>query len=99
MPNAYAVRNDGTVVKVPDVGKTYSHYHEFVDACLAGKPASTDFAWSTYMRECVIAGEIAERCVGRTLKWDASARRFDCDAANKFLTRTYRRGWEVPGMV
>ena len=44
-------------------------------------------------------GEIAERCVGRTLKWDASARRFDCDEANVFLTRPYRRGWEVPGMV
>ena len=99
VPNAYAVRNDGSEAKVPDVGKTFSHYHEFVDSCLAGKPASTDFAWSTYMRECVIAGEIAERCVGRTLKWDASARRFDCDAANKFLTRTYRRGWEVPGRV
>ena len=64
-----------------------------------GIVASTDFAWSTYMRECVIAGEIAERAVGKKLARDATARRFDNAAANAFLTRPYRKGWEIPGLA
>ena len=96
---AYAVRNDGTPVKAPDVVKPCSHYHEFVNCCLEGGKARADLSWSTYMRECVIAGEIAERVPGTRIAWDAKARRFDSEAANKFLTRTYRKGWEVPGMA
>jgi hypothetical protein len=96
--NAYAVKNDGTEVKAPKLPEVVSHYHEFVDCCLAGKNATADFAWSSYMRECVIAGEIAERCPGRTLNWDAKARKFDVAEANQFLTREYRKGWEVPGL-
>ena len=95
---AYAVTVDGTPVPVPDVGAAPSHYHEFVNCCLAGKTASTDFSWSTHMRECVIAGEIAERVQGTKIAWDAAARRFDSAAANVFLTRPYRKGWEIPGL-
>ena len=96
--NAYAVDFKGNEVKMPDVGSAPTHYHEFVDCCFAGKTAATDFAWSTYMRECVIAGEIAERVQGTKLAWDAKRRRFDSDAANAFLTRPYRKGWEITGL-
>ena len=96
---AWAVRNDGRVVVPPTVGPAPTHYHEFVDCCLAGRSAATDFSWSTYMRECVIAGEIAERVVGTKITWDAKARRFDSAAANAFLTRPYRKGWEIPGLT
>jgi hypothetical protein len=95
---AYAVDFKGNAIKIPEVGPAPTHYHEFVDCCLAGKAASTDFAWSTYMRECVIAGEIAERVPGVKIAWDAKSRRFDSDAANAFLTRDYRKGWEIPGL-
>ncbi len=97
--DAYAVGLDGKPIAVPDVGDAPTHYHEFIDCCLAGKRAVTDFAWSTCMRECVIAGEIAERVVGTKLAWDAKARRFDSAAANAFLTRPYRKGWEIEGLV
>ena len=43
-------------------------------------------------------GEIAERVVGSKLTWDAKARRFDNAAANAFLKREYRKGWEIPGL-
>jgi len=97
--DAYAVLNDGTPVKLPEIGDAPTHHHEFIDSCLAGRKARTDMSWATYMRECVIAGEIAERVQGTKIRWDASARRFDNEAANAFLTRKYRRGWEVPGMT
>ena len=90
--------NDGRVVVSPVVGPAPTHYHEYINCAIAGKKAATDFAWSTYMRECVIAGEIAERVQGKKITWDAKARRFDSEAANAFLTRPYRKGWEIPGL-
>ena len=95
---AWAVRNDGRVVATPTVGPAPTHYHEFLNCVVKGGKAATDFSWSTYMRECVIAGEIAERVMGTKISWDAKARRFDSAAANAFLTRPYRKGWEIPGL-
>ncbi len=95
---AIAVDLKGKELDMPAVGPAPTHYHEFVDCCLEGRRAATDFAWSTYMRECVIVGEIAERVVGTRLAWDAKARRFDNPAANAFLSRPYRKGWEIPGL-
>ena len=95
---AWAVRNDGSVVMPPVVGPAPTHYHEYLNCIIKGCKAATDFSWSTYMRECVIAGEIAERVPGVKLAWDAKARRFDNEAANAFLTRQYRAGWEIPGL-
>ena len=97
--SACAVGLDGRPMPVASVDPAPTHYHEFVDCCLAGRSAATDFSWSTYMRECIIAGEIAERVLGAKIAWDAKARRFDNAAANAFLTRPYRKGWEIPGLV
>ena len=96
---AWTVRNDGSVVMPPTVGPAPTHYHEFLNCVISGRKAATDFSWSTYMRECVIAGEIAERVPGVRIFWDAKARRFDNAAANAFLTRPYRKGWEIPGLA
>ena len=98
MDFAWAVRNDGSVVMPPTVGPAPTHYHEFLNCVVRGGKAATDFSWSTYMRECVIAGEIAERVAGTKISWDAVSRRFDNAAANAFLTRPYRKGWEIPGL-
>ncbi len=96
---AWAVRSNGKVVMPPTVGPAPTHYHEFLNCVISGNKAATDFSWSTYMRECVIAGEIAERVPGVKIVWDAKARRFDNAAANAFLTRDYRKGWEIPGLA
>lgn len=96
--DVYAVLDDGTPLKLPEIGDAPTHHAEFIDSCLAGRKARTDMGWATYMRECVIAGEIAERVPGALLRWNAAERRFDDEAANAFLTRPYRRGWEVSGL-
>ena len=95
---AWVVRNDGRPMMPPRVGPAPTHYHEFLNCIIKGCKASTDFSWSTYMRECVIAGEIAERVPGVKISWDAKSRRFDNDAANAFLSRPYRDGWKIPGL-
>ena len=96
---SYAVRHDGTPVALPQLPEAPSHYHEFVDACFAGRPASTDFAWSTYMMEAVLVGAAAERVPNTLLKWDPATRTFDNARANELLLRPrYRVGWEVAGL-
>ena len=97
--HAYVVRTDGSVTEAPDVGKVPTHYHEYVDSCRAGRKATADFSWSTHMMELILTGEIAERLPGRLLKWDRAAGKFaGAPDANAFLTRTYRKGWEIPGL-
>ena len=97
--HAYVVKTDGSVTEAPDVGKVPTHYHEYVDSCRAGRKATADFSWSTHMMELILTGEIAERLPGRLLKWDRAAGKFaGAPDANAFLTRTYRKGWEIPGL-
>ena len=95
---AYVVRNDGKPMKAPQLPAVPSHYHEFVDACLEGRKASTDFDWTTWMMETILAGEIAERVAGTKLAWDPKSRVFDCIAANAFLKSSYRKGWGIEGL-
>ena len=95
---AYVIRNDGKPVNGPQLPPVPTHYHEFVNACLEGRKASTDFDWTTWMMETILAGEIAERVAGTKLAWDPARRAFDCAAANAFLKSSYRKGWEIEGL-
>lgn len=72
-----------------------NHYHVFVDACLGKRETNSPFALSGPMTEAILLGTVALRVPGETLTWDAPAMRTNNDAANKFLRRTYRTGWEV----
>jgi hypothetical protein len=73
-----------------------SHYHAFVDACLSGTPADSDFARSGPMAEAVILGTVAIRQPGDILQWDSGRLRvLNSAAANRLLRRTYRSGWEL----
>ena len=44
-------------------------------------------------------GTIALRFPGQKLNWDAARMRFTNEpAANQYVRRTYRKGWEVEGL-
>ena len=51
------------------------------------------------MMDTILVGQIAERLPGAKLTWNAQKRAFGNAAADAFLTRTYRAGWEVPGLA
>ena len=96
---AWAVRNDGTPVEPPRLPAVPSHYHEYVDCCLAGRTASTDFSWATYMMDAILMAETAERLPsGTRLAWNAATRSFGDAKADGILTTPYRKGWEVKGV-
>lgn len=73
-----------------------THYHRFVDACIQGKPANSDFKTSGPMAEAIILGTVAIRVPDTLLYWDRERLRIaNNPEANHLLRRDYREGWEV----
>jgi predicted dehydrogenase len=77
-----------------------NHYHHFLDACLGGEKTESHFVQTGPMAETIILGTVAIRVPDTVLRWDAANLKItNSEAANKLLRRTYRKGWEVPGVV
>lgn len=75
-----------------------NHYHHYVDACLGGEKTESHFAQSGPMTEAILLGTVAIRVPDTLLEWDAANLQFtNHPEANKYLKRTYRKGWEVRG--
>ena len=77
-----------------------NHWHQFIDTVL-GKRAKCDanFDYAGPLTEAVLLGSVASRFPKQTLEWDAAAQKFpNVPAADKFVGRTYRKGWEVAGL-
>jgi predicted dehydrogenase len=82
----------------PTIPNSIGHYAEWVQACLDNKPAATTckFEYGGPLTEAVLLGVVAHRLGNVKLDWDSPA--FRCTnntAAEKFLKREYRKGWEV----
>ena len=75
--------------------KSGHHWLQFVDACLGEDTTSTPFDYSGPLTEAVLLGSVAVRFPHRTLKWNAPSMRFTNEpAANDYLRRPHRKGWE-----
>ena len=69
---------------------------EFIAACRGTKPSSADFSHAAGIAETFNLGAIALRMGGRRLQYDAAGMQFtNVAAANKYLYRDYRPGWEL----
>lgn len=80
------------IVEVPGT----NHWHDWVDAVLAGRKTTDGFEYAGPLAETVQLGNIAARLPGQLLKWDAASLTFqNHDAAQKLVTKTYRAGFEV----
>ncbi|WP_158859390.1 Gfo/Idh/MocA family protein [Lunatibacter salilacus] len=74
------------------------HYHHFIDACLGKTNTESHFAQSGPMTEAIILGTVALKEPGKILQWDAKTMKIaNLPAAEKHLSRKYRRGWKVKG--
>lgn len=77
-----------------------NHYHHFLDAILGGPMCESHFEQTGPMAEAIILGTVAIRVPDTVLQWDARRVRIPNSAvADGFLKRTYRKGWEVPGLA
>jgi predicted dehydrogenase len=75
------------------------HYLQFVEACRGNGKTSASFAYSGPLTETVLLGCLATRFPLTTLEWDAANLTITNEnAANKYVRRRYRKGWEVEGL-
>ena len=75
------------------------HYLQFVDAVRGNGVTSAPFAYSGPLTESVLLGCLATRFPNEELKWDAAHLTVtNSPAANVFVRRPYRKGWEVEGL-
>ncbi len=79
--------------------KPQDHYHDWVDAIVAGRKACDDFSHGGPLTEAVLVGAMADRIAGPWLEWNQKALQFTNHAqANALVRREYRAGWTVPGL-
>lgn len=74
------------------------HYHNWVDAIVAGREACDPFSHGANLTEIVLCGTLAEHTPGEWLSWDAANQKTDSVVVNAMLQREYREGWKVPGL-
>lgn len=72
-----------------------SHEMDWIRACKSGQPAGADFSYAGPLAEICCLGNIAKRADAR-IEWDAANMKVtNLAEANAFVTREYRKGWEV----
>jgi predicted dehydrogenase len=75
-----------------------NHWYDFIDCCLKGGKTqpTANFDYAGPLTEAVLLGCLASPFPGQTLEWDAAALKVtNHEAANAFVTRQYRKGWEI----
>lgn len=82
----------------PSIPHSVGHWAEWVQACKTGAPTTCNFDYAGMLTETVLLGIVAYR-VRQPLEWDAKRlRATNCPAAEEFLTKQYRAGFEVVGL-
>lgn len=98
MPSLYEA-NKAKNVPLPQIAGT-NHWHDWVDAVIAGKKTTDGFEYAGPLTETVQLGNIAARLPGKTLQWDAAKLALAGDpAAAALLSKSYRKGFDVPAVV
>ncbi len=76
------------------------HYLQWTHACLEKGRATSHFDYSGPLTETVLLGTIAIRFPGERLSWESEQLQFsDHPAASELVHKSYRSGWEVPGLA
>jgi len=79
----------------PTIPKSIGHHAEWIKACKEGSPTTCNFDYSGPLTEAVLLGNVAYR-TGESLEWDAAnLKATNCAAADKYVKKEYRPGWEV----
>ena len=75
--------------------ESVNHWHSFVEAVRGNGKTSANFDYAGRLTETVLLGNVALRA-GKKIQWDGDKMRITNDeAANQFVTREYRKGFEI----
>jgi len=73
-----------------------AHHFEWIEACKGEGKALSHFGFAAPMTEAILLGNVALR-VQQKIEWNAAQMKVtNCDAANAFVKKEYRKGWELP---
>ncbi|MGD9854428.1 MAG: Gfo/Idh/MocA family protein [Planctomycetaceae bacterium] len=76
----------------------HDHYTEWTSAIVGDGKTSCPFSYSGPLTETVLLGNVAYR-TGAMIEWDSpSLKAVGVPAAESFLRREYRPGWEIEGL-
>lgn len=79
----------------PTIPPSLGHHAEWLHACKTGAPTLCNFDYSGRLIEHNLLGTVAHRS-GRELDYDGKTGRVTNEPeAAKFLTKNYRKGWEI----
>ncbi|MFH1267542.1 MAG: Gfo/Idh/MocA family oxidoreductase [Planctomycetota bacterium] len=79
----------------PTIPPSIGHHAEWIKASKDGSPTTCNFDYSGALTEAVLLGTVAYR-TGEKLEWDAAnLQATNCPAADKYIRKEYRPGWEV----
>jgi predicted dehydrogenase len=77
---------------IPD---SIGHHNEWMQACKTGSPTLCNFDYAGALTETVLLGNVSYR-TGKKIEWDTKhLRAKNCQEAEQFLRREYRRGWSL----
>ncbi|MCQ2389477.1 MAG: Gfo/Idh/MocA family oxidoreductase [Kiritimatiellae bacterium] len=92
-----SLKKDLKAAKIPKTlprAPGFNHVRDFLDACRTGRKAGCDFVdFGGPLAEMVLQGNVVARAGKGVYHWQNG--RFAEDAANAFLGKAYRAGWEV----
>ncbi len=83
--------------KKPPFVASPGHFTEFANAIKEGRPelAMSNFDYAARLTETILLGNVALRA-GKKIAWDGVNMKVTNDAAaNAFVTREYRKGWDL----
>ncbi|NQU22948.1 MAG: Gfo/Idh/MocA family oxidoreductase [Candidatus Nealsonbacteria bacterium] len=79
----------------PTIPNSIGHHREWTEACKTGGPTTCNFAYSGPLTEAALLAAVSFR-TGEKLQWDAAAlKATNCPAADRYIRRQYRKGWEL----
>ncbi len=77
------------------IAKSIGHHREWLKACRDGNPTTCNFDYSGALTESVLLGNVAFR-TGKKIEWNAQQlKATNCPEAAKFVSKDYRKGWEL----
>ena len=92
-----ATENKGLWRKATEIPPSPGHYKEWLNACRGQAESLCNFTYSGRLIEHNLLGNLAHRAaLGKELTWDSKKFQItNHPDANKLLTKTYRKGWEI----
>jgi len=79
----------------PYLPKSPGHHQQWIEACKTGSRTGSHFGYAGPFTEVVLLGNVAYR-VGSPIVFDPATMKITNNAdANKYLSKPYRKGWEI----